>query len=75
MEAVSTNTLFNSHGKINFFGWIVFLGTLFTMGYAIYQLYLSINKMNRDEEIQGRKMMELEMNLREIRGAQYKESK
>lgn len=75
MEAISTQTLFNSHGKINWFGWIIFLGTVFLIGYSMYQLYLSINKMNTDEEIQAKKMMELEMNLREVRGQQYKETK
>lgn len=71
MEAVSMNTLYNSNGKVNWFGWIVFSGTLFIIGYSIYQLVMSIRKNRREEDFQMKKLTELEMNLRELRGDKY----
>lgn len=72
MEPVSMSTLYNSNGKINWFGWIIFLGTLFIIGYNAYQWYINSKKIKRDEAMQEKKIMELEMNLREVRGNQYK---
>lgn len=74
MEAVSMQTLYNAHGKINWFGWIFFIGTLLIVVYTIYQWYENVQKKKKDEEMQTQKLMELEMNLREVRGAQYKKS-
>lgn len=72
MEAVSMSTLYNSHGKVNWFGWIIFLGSLLAIGYTIYQLCINYKKNKRDDEAQVKKLNELEMNLREVRGGQYK---
>lgn len=66
------NTLYNSHGKVNWFGWIMFFGTLIVIGYTIYQFCINYKKNRRDEEAQMKKLTELEMNLREVRGEQYK---
>jgi len=72
MESVSMNTLYNSHGKVNWFGWVMFLGTLLVISYTIYQFCVSIKRTNKSEEDQMKKLAELEMNLREVRGTQYK---
>lgn len=72
MEAVSMQTLYNSHGKVNWFGWIMFFGTLLIIGFTIYQFCTNIKKNSREEEDRIKKIMELEMNLREVRGNQYK---
>jgi hypothetical protein len=72
MEPVSMQNLYNSNGKINWFGWIIFLATIALILYSLYQCYLEVKQMNKDEQVQAKKMMELEMNLREVRGDQYK---
>lgn len=72
MESVSMQTLYNSHGKVNWFGWIMFFGTLIIIGFTIYQFCISLKKNSREEEARIKKIMELEMNLREVRGSQYK---
>lgn len=72
MEPISMQTLYNSHGKVNWFGWTMFIGTLLIIGYTIYQFCMNIKKNNREEEYQMKKLMELEMNLKEVRGNQYK---
>lgn len=71
MEAISMNTLYNSHGKVNWFGWIMFFGTLLVIGYTIYQFCINYKKDKLGEEAQMKKLNELEMNLREVRGGQY----
>lgn len=71
MEAVSTTNLFKSNGKINWWGWIAFTGTLLIIGFTIYQWVESIRKRNREENYQMKKLMELEMNLKTILGDKY----
>lgn len=73
MEGVSMQHLFLSNGKVNLFGWILFLGTLTLIAYSIWHNIVSINKIKRDEVKQIKKMTELEMNLRKVRGTQYEE--
>lgn len=74
-EGITMNHLFASNGKANIFGWIFFIATLILVGFALYQSYLTIKKMQVSEEGQVKKLKELEMNLREVRGAQYKDIK
>lgn len=71
-EAVSMQNLYNANGKINWFGWIMFIATVILICYSIYQCHLNITKMGSNEENQTKKLNELEMNLREVRGNQYK---
>ena len=72
MEPVSMSTLYNSHGKINWFGWIIFFSTLLAVSYTVYSFCVNYKKDRRNEEAQMKKLLELEMNLREVRGNLYK---
>ena len=51
MERVSMQDLYRSDGQINFFGWLLFFGTLLALGYAIYQSHCNIKKMKSDESM------------------------
>lgn len=71
MEATSMQHLFFSNGKIHIFGWILFIVMIAAFVFTIWNCIVSVRKLNRDETIQMKKMAELEMNLRAIRGNQY----
>lgn len=75
MEAVSMQHLFGSNGKVNIFGWILFLGTVAFLVYSIWNCIVQMKKIRKEEGWQMKKIIELELNLRELRGYQYKESK
>lgn len=67
--------LFTSNGKVNIFGWVLFVGTIALIIFSICGYISSINKTKREENWYLRKMTEFEINLRELRGNQYKEAK
>lgn len=71
MEAVSMQNLYNSKGKINWFGWIIFIGTIALIFFNLYQVYLNLQGMKKREQDQANKLKELEMNLKALRGNQY----
>lgn len=73
-EATSMQHLFFSNGKINLFAWLLFVAMLAAFGFTIYHCIVSIRKLMRDENRQLLKLAELELNLREIRGPQYKQT-
>lgn len=70
-NVVSMQNLVNANGKHNLFGWIIFISTVVLIFVSIYQGYKAISKMNAEENIQERKIKELEMNIRALRGNQY----
>ena len=74
MEATSMQHLFFRNGKINIFAWILFIAMILAFAFTIYHCIISIGKLMRDEKLQSTKMAELELNLRELRGPQYKVS-
>lgn len=71
MSAVSTQHLFFADGKANIFAWILFIATLILVFFAIRQAYIQTRKIQVSDEEQQRKLAELELNLRAVRGGQY----
>lgn len=67
--------LFFSNGKVNLFGWILFIIMLLAFAFTIFHCWVSISKIFKDEKVQAKKMTELEINLRALRGDQYQDSK
>lgn len=75
MPETSMHNLFLSNGRFNIFAWILFIVMILAFLLTIIHCWFSISKIFKEEKIKSQKMLELEMNLREIRGNQYKESK
>lgn len=70
-HTVSMNNLVNSDGRHNLFGWIIFIGTVALIAYSLYQGYKAITKMEKEEDVQEKKMKEIELNLRMVMGDRY----
>lgn len=63
-----------SDGRINWWGVFFYLGTFTLLMFTLYQMYLSIRRGKSADILQYAKIRELETNLREVRGNQYKEN-
>ena len=74
MNGTSMYSLFTSTGKVNIFAWILFALMLTAFIFTIYTNWFTLRKMVREETRQLFKMAELELNLRELRKDEYKES-
>lgn len=70
-QSVSMQHLVTPNGKHNIFGWVIFISTVVLILFSIYQAYKSIAKMQKEETVQERKMKELELNVRSLRGDLY----
>lgn len=71
MDPISTQHLF-VNGKAHFWGWLLFIATLILVVFAIRQAWAQTHKIQFDDKEQYKKLAELEMNLREVRGSAYR---
>lgn len=74
MEALSTQHLFTSGGRINPWAWILFIATLILVIFAIRQAWVQTQKINLTDIEQEKKLTELELNLKAVRGSAYQSS-